>query len=88
MRGDIVDQGIELMLYGMGTVVMFLTLLIAMVSLMSWFLSRFFPEVEVPLGRAGQASANAPGTVSSKAGDLPLVAIIAAAVHRHRSGKQ
>ena len=84
MRGDIVDQGIELMLYGMGTVVLFLTLLIATVTLMSWFLSRFFPEAEVPVARAGQASA----AVSSKAGDLPLVAVIAAAVHRHRSGKQ
>ena len=84
MRGDIVDQGIELMLYGMGTVVVFLTLLIATVSLMSWFLGRFFPEAEVPVARAGQASA----AVSSKSGDLPLVAVITAAVHRHRSGKQ
>ncbi|MEH6569661.1 MAG: OadG family protein [Halioglobus sp.] len=84
MRGDIVDQGIELMLYGMGTVVVFLTLLIATVSLMSWFLSRFFPEAEVPVARASHELT----TVSSKSGDLPLVAVIAAAVHRHRSGRQ
>ena len=84
MQGDIVDQGIELMLYGMGTVVVFLTLLIATVSLMSWFLSRFFPEAEVPVARAGQART----AVSSNSGDLPLVAVITAAVHRHRSGKQ
>jgi oxaloacetate decarboxylase gamma subunit len=84
MQGDIVDQGIELMLYGMGTVVVFFTLLIATVSLMSWFLSRFFPEAEIPAAGAGQV----PAALSSKSDDLPLVAIITAAVHRHRSGKQ
>jgi oxaloacetate decarboxylase gamma subunit len=83
MQGDIVHQGLELMLYGMGTVVVFLTLLIATVSLMSWFLSRFFPDAEVPVAgvRPGPTSLAVPA-------DVPLAAVIAAAVHRHRSGRR
>lgn len=83
MQGDIVSQGLELMVYGMGTVVFFLTLLIVTVSLMSWCLRRFFPEAEVLVAGAKQAP-----TVSSTPADLPLAAVIAAAVHRHRSGRR
>ena len=83
MQGDIVNQGMELMLYGMGTVVVFLTLLIAATTFMSWFLGRYFPEPEIPLIGAGPARA-AP---SQAADDARLVAVITAAIHRHRSGK-
>ena len=83
MQGDIVSQGLELMVYGMGTVVFFLTLLIVTVSLMSWFLRRFFSEAEVPVAGANQAP-----TASSAPVYLPLAAVIAAAVHHHRSGRR
>ncbi|MEP1594634.1 MAG: OadG family transporter subunit, partial [Halieaceae bacterium] len=42
MQGDIVAQGVELMLYGMGTVVVFLTLLVVVTTLMSAILERYF----------------------------------------------
>ena len=84
MRGDIIDQGVELMLYGMGTVVFFLTLLIIVTSLMSWLLSRYFPEVEVPMISAGRDPAAPPVAVDQS----QLVAVITAAIHRHRAGKK
>ena len=84
MRGDIVDQGIELMLYGMGTVVVFLTLLIIATSFMSWFLSRYFPEVEVPMISAGRDPVAPPAVVDQSR----LVAVITAAIHRHRAGRK
>ena len=83
LQGDIVDQGIELMLYGMGTVVVFLTLLIVATSVMSWFLGRYFPEAEVPAINIGRSPA--PRPVSDD--QSRLIAVITAAIHRHRSGK-
>ena len=47
MQGDIVAQGVELMLYGMGTVVIFLALLILATTAMSQLVERFFPEPEL-----------------------------------------
>ena len=44
MQGDIVAQGVELMLYGMGTVVLFLAALVLVTTGMSGFITRFFPE--------------------------------------------
>ena len=84
MNGDIVDQGIELMLFGMGTVVMFLTLLIFATTFMSWFLGRYFPESEVPVISIGRSPAPQPQAVDQ----ARLVAVITAAIHRHRAGKK
>lgn len=80
MQVNIVDQGVELMLYGMGTVVVFLTLLIVATSLMSWFLGRYFPEPQVPAANPGRVAATAfPDTDQQQ-----LVAVISAAIHEHR----
>jgi oxaloacetate decarboxylase gamma subunit len=84
MQGDIVNQGLELMLYGMGTVVVFLTLLIGATNFMSWCVGRYFPEPEVPLLRASAASVAAPRPPDN----ARLVAVISAAIHRHRAGRQ
>ena len=84
MQGDIVSQGIELMLDGMGTVVVFLTLLIGATNLMSWVLGRYFPEPEIPMISAGPARTAVPqGPDNTR-----LTAIITAAIHRHRAGKK
>ena len=83
MQGDIVGQGVELMLYGMGTVVVFLALLVVATTLMSRLVSRYFPEPE-PL-------VTTPAAVTPQAtpGDDPrLVAVITAAVHRHRARRR
>lgn len=79
MKGDIVAQGIELMLYGMGTVVIFLTLLVITTTLMSRGVSRFFPEPQAGAQVAAQKAAG---------DDSQLVAVISAAIHQHRSNKR
>ena len=84
MELDIVDQGLELMVYGMGTVVVFLTLLILVTTLMSWFVGRYFPETDVPVIGAARAGAPQPQPVDQSR----LIAIVTAAVHRHRAGKE
>ena len=75
MQEAIVAQGVELMLYGMGTVVLFLGLLVLATTAMSRLLSRYFPEAPpapAPTGpRAVVASAQGP--------DPDVVAAISAA---------
>jgi len=84
MQGDLLDQGLELMLFGMGTVVVFLTLLILATNLMSWFLGRYYPEVEAPVVATGR-----PVSVSHQGMDRDrLIAVISAAIHKHRQGKK
>jgi oxaloacetate decarboxylase gamma subunit len=82
MQGTIVNQGLELMLFGMGTVLVFLSVLVVSITLMSWILQRYFPEPEVPPGAASSASA-----LEVTLNDANLVAVISAAIHKHRSKK-
>jgi len=76
MQGDIVAQGLELMVYGMGSVVVFLALLIVCTTAMSLTISRFFPEPQ-PIHRA-------PRKTPRIEQDEELIAVISAAVHQHR----
>lgn len=41
---ELIQQGMDLLLFGMGTVFVFLTLLVFSTSLMSSFINKFFPE--------------------------------------------
>ena len=82
MQGSIVDQGVELMLFGMGTVLVFLSVLVVSITLMSWILQRYFPEPEVP-----PIAVPSSGAVEVAPGDANLVAVISAAIHRYRSKK-
>lgn len=78
MQGEIVSQGIELMLYGMGTVVVFLSLLVVMTTLMSAIIGRYFAEPEpVPVGTRAGSGQGSPGP--------EVVAAITAAIHQHRN---
>lgn len=80
MRDEIIAQGVELMLYGMGTVVIFLALLVVATAAMSRLLARYLPEVE-PLPAPQRQGTGA----ASPEPDSHLVAAIAAALHRHRT---
>jgi len=81
MQGDIVEQGFALMLYGMGTVVLFLALLVMATGLMSRVVGRYFPDpVSAPLRKP---RVDEPGGV-----DPGIVAAIAAALHRHRGRRR
>ncbi len=76
MTENIISQGLELMLFGMGTVIVFLTLLVICTSAMSALVNRYAPAPE-----AGGADAAAPPANA----DATLVAVISAAIHKHRS---
>ncbi len=79
-QGDIFMQGVELMLFGVGAVAIFLSLLVLVTSLTSRFMSRFFPEQLEPAAAApaGPAAKLAPAQAE-------LVAVITAAIHQHRN---
>ena len=82
MQGDIVAQGVELLLYGMGTVVLFLALLVVTTTAMSRLITSYFPEPtpEIPPARE---RGNAPS-----ADDPYLVAVISAAIHQYRGNRK
>lgn len=81
MAGNLGD-GIELMLFGMGTVFIFLALLVFLTTTMSNVINKFFPEPP-PTPRAtpsaGGSAANQGGVANGQ-----LVTVITAAIHRHR----
>lgn len=65
------------MLYGMGVVVLFLTLLVFVTSAMSALVQRHFPPPPESGGRPGGPAV----------ADATLMAVIAAAIHKHRSSR-
>lgn len=77
---SLIDQGLQMMAFGMGTVFVFLTLLIFATKAMSALTQRYFPEASDPT--IGQASN---GASSSAEQNASLVAAITAAVHAHRA---
>ena len=81
MQGDMISQGLELMLYGMGTVVVFLSLLVVSTVAMSRLVARYFPESETLVAAAPQPLPVKPGTVD----DPEIIAVVTAAVHRYRA---
>ena len=72
MADNLIGQGVELMLFGMGTVVVFLTLLVFITSGMSALVARFLPPPPEPLARTAGV-------------DAKTLAVISAAIHQHRS---
>lgn len=77
MQQDIMQQGVELMLFGMGSVFVFLTVLVIATTIMSSFVQRFLPEAPEPQPAAPRATANVT--------DPKLLAVIKAAVDQHRA---
>ena len=69
MAAELLEEGVELMLAGMGTVFVFLTTLVVATSLMSRIIGRFQPE---------------PATANPDAQDEEVAAVTAAIAH-HRS---
>tara|TARA_R110002110_G_scaffold415561_2_gene650850 strand:- start:49165 stop:49443 length:279 start_codon:yes stop_codon:yes gene_type:complete len=92
MQGDIVGQGLELMLYGMATVVLFLALLVVATTAMSGVVTRYFPEPESSASqalqrlRAGKKPAARSATDSAVHPDR--VAAITAAIHQYRADRR
>jgi len=81
-QDDIFMQGVELMVFGVSAVAIFLTLLVLVTSLTSRFMSRFFPEQgEPPVAAAPATPAALP---AARPGQAELLAVITAAIHQHR----
>jgi oxaloacetate decarboxylase (Na+ extruding) subunit gamma len=81
MQGGMMAQAVELMVYGMGTVFVFLGLLVLAISLMSGLINRYFPQPEpAPVA----ARLHSPGETVGAELDPGVVAVITAAIHRHR----
>jgi len=77
-EGSLVAQGVDLMIYGMGTVFVFLILLVIAVVALSAAVRRWLPE-PVPVAPPPQPAQSAPV-------DDRLRAVIQAAIDRHRKG--
>jgi len=75
MQNSLIDQGLELMLYGMGMVFVFLAVLVIVTSLMSALVQRFV-ATEVPDPTTGGVATEP---------DKTLIAVITAAIHKHRT---
>jgi len=76
---DLLMEGVELMMLGMGTVFVFLIMLIGCISLMSYLVARFLPE-QAPLAVAPRRAA--PPAMSV---DTETLAVISEAVRQHRA---
>jgi oxaloacetate decarboxylase (Na+ extruding) subunit gamma len=81
-QDEIFMQGVELMIFGVGAVAIFLSLLVLVTSLTSSFLSRYFPEQREPSVLVETVcSAVLPAV---RPGQPERVAVIAAAIQQHR----
>lgn len=77
--GQLLSEGFELMLYGMGSVFVFLVLLVLCIRVMSRVVELLSPEQSAP------ARAIAPAPVRSDLPDGELLAAIQMAIHQHRA---
>ncbi|PIE24954.1 MAG: oxaloacetate decarboxylase [Neptuniibacter caesariensis] len=75
---NLVSEGLNLMIFGMGFVAVFLTLLVFATTGMSKVVGRFFPEA------AAQPKAKK-ATPAASNNDDELIAVMTAAVHKYRS---
>ena len=80
--GQLLLEGLELMLYGMGSVLAFLMLLVLFIRVMSRLIERFAPEhpAQPASGRVA-----APVPVRHDMPDGELLAAIQMAIHQHRA---
>lgn len=79
MQDPLVQQGIDLMIYGMGTVFVFLTLLVTVTWIMSVVMGRYFPEPEQP---ESLETTDAAPAVNSH-----ILSVIQEAINQHRGRK-
>jgi len=84
MQESILSQGFDLLLYGMATVFVFLTILVAVTTLMSAILLRIAPQKNIaPPQPKFVTTPPVAGAV-----DAQLTAVITAAVHQYRNKKR
>ncbi len=82
MQESLLSQGLDLTIYGMGSVFVFLALLIVMTTAVSKLVLRFFPEV--PLAAPPNAWRSTPSQ-STEEVDQRTLQIIRTALDQHRA---
>lgn len=80
---DLMSEGVNLMLFGMGFVFVFLTLLVIAIRVMSKIIQAMEPEE--PLSTVARVS---DATVGDPANDPVLLAVIHEAIKQHRVRRQ
>jgi len=88
----LIEEGVNLMLFGMGFVFVFLTLLVLVTSLMSWIIIKVEKNIGVipDEGVAAPTSfipQHGPLAVQAKTDDKTLISVLTAAVHKYRVRK-
>lgn len=89
MQDTLLQQGLDLMLFGMGTVFVFLTLLVFITVVISFLVQQYFPDKE-PL-HSKMPIAGSGSTTASQQGMLPdprTLSIIKAALKQHRKKRR
>ncbi|MFL0796961.1 MAG: OadG family protein [Cellvibrionaceae bacterium] len=82
MTESLISQGVDLMIYGMGTVFIFLVVLIFATTAMSYCVRRFIPEPEPTAAPQAPAAPTASGQV-----DGQVLKVLQAAVDAYRNKK-
>jgi oxaloacetate decarboxylase gamma subunit len=75
METNLIIEGFKFMGLGMGTVILFLVIMIVCMNIMSYVVHKFFPEPQVSLEPAVSTAKN-----------KKIVAAITAAISHHRQG--
>jgi len=82
MNSKLLQDGLDMMLYGLGAVMAFLLVLVFATIVMSALMRRFFPDPEIPeLAERGLTAA------SLQAPDQRVLRVIKTAIARHRRDK-
>jgi len=77
METNLILEGIKFMFLGMGTVFVFLIVMIACMNIMSSIINRYFPEPQSSVDGA---------TATTQVDNKKIVAAITAAITHHRKG--
>lgn len=76
MQESLIQQGVDMMLYGMGTVFTFLVMLVVAISLMSRIVAKFSPAAPLVPMKTGE---------TAEPVDALTAKIIQAAIAKHRA---
>lgn len=84
---DLLSEGFTLMLIGMGTVFAFLTLLVFTTRSMSHLVSRFTHDdaSKTPVIESAARAVPQDAVQNTSVQDATVLAVISAAIHKHRS---
>ena len=85
MQTSIFQQGLDLMIFGMGTVFVFLSVLVLVTMAMSALVQSIFPEPGSVATSSAEADGALQGAQQSGQQNPVLLAVIKEAIHLHRS---